>query len=302
MEYSFTQLEHFYYINCYGSFSKAADALHISKAQISQSIAKLERAMGHKLFHRTTRSVALTVAGENIIPLVSRIIDIRKSIEQEVESLHDLPAGLIRMTCPSAFAECYLAPTLPGFLKKYPAIRLHLRLSSSLLSLEKEKIDLAIRFTHEPPMDKVAKQLGHYQIGYFATPAYLEKKGYPKCVTALGEHDCLVSNTVLHGDIWLFQSNGTRMEYKVSPLIQADNHHVIKQAALQDSGIACLPYFFVRQELATRQLLPVLTSFQMPPIPVYAIFSPARKMVSKMDVFLEYLHNVFELFKTDSVL
>ena len=293
MKYSLIQLEYFYYIYVHGSFAKAALDLGISKSQISQSISKLERALGTKLLHRTTRSVGLTQAGETLIPFVESIIKTKTNIEQEINLLHDEPAGVLRVTCPNAFAECYLAPAIPQFLGLHPNLALDLRLSSNLLDLEKEKIDIAIRLTHEPPLDRIAKQLAHYQLGFFATPNYLKIKGRPKSIDELKCHQCLVTNTVLKGDTWVFEENGLRRELTVTPLLQADNHHVIKKALLKDLGIACLPYFLLQTEIEDEKVIPLLTSLQLPPIPIYAIYASTRKIEAKIKYFLEFLSKLF---------
>lgn len=291
MRYSLIQLEYFYWVSVHQSFVGAAKALDISKAHISQSIAKLERELGEKLFHRTTRVVNLTQFGERLLPYVEQIIALKSELGNRAQEMHALPAGLIRLTCPNAFAECYLAPNLPNFLSKYPEIRLEMRLSSQLIDLERHKIDLAIRLTHEPPLDKVAKQLGQYQIGYYASPKYL-KRGMPQNLRELKAHNSLVSSTVLSGIDWAFRVQGKRETLRVTPYLLADNHHIIQSAVINGLGIACLPSFLVRREVKERRLLSVLSDHWIPPIPVYAVYAQSKTTSRKLSLFLDFLKEV----------
>lgn len=294
MRYSFLQLEYFYWVSVHQSFIGAAKELAVSKAHVSQSIAKLEREIGHTLFHRTTRVVNLTQVGERLLPYVEKMISLKRELGRAAQEMRELPVGLIRLTCPNAFAECYLSPTLPDFLRRYPEIKLEMRLSSQLIDLERHKIDLAIRLTHEPPLDKVAKQLGHYQIGYFATPAYLKKMGTPDSITALKAHNCLVSTTVLSGVDWAFMIEGERVNLMVKPYLEADNHHIIKSAALSGMGIACLPSFLVMDQRKEGLLVPILESQWMPSIPVYAVYSRKQAIPVKISLFLDFLKGVID--------
>ncbi len=293
MNYSLTQLEHFYWVSVYASFSKAAKLIHVSKAHISQSISQLETTLGHRLFHRTTRSVQLTSVGERLLPLVEQMMGLRGQIKSEIESLEDKPQGLIRFTCPNAFAECYLADSLPKFLKNFPDIRLEMLFSSKLLDLEKSQIDVAIRLTHEPPLDKVAKRLGTYQIGYYASELYLKKHGTPKSINELKDHATLVSTTVLQGDTWVFEAQQERQELHVNPYMKADNHHVILNALIKGLGVACLPSFLIEHAAKNKKLVPILKGAWIAPIPIYAIYRQSVKRPQKIDVFLSYLESLY---------
>lgn len=291
MTYSLIQLEYFYWVCVHQSFVGAANSLKVSKAHISQSIAKLERDLGQQLFHRTTRVVRMTQVAERIFPHVEQIVRLKGRLGSEIEEMSALPSGLIRMTCPNAFAECYLAPHLPDFLSKYPDIKLEMKLSSQLLDLEKHKIDLAIRLTHEPPLDKVAKKLGDYQIGYYASPDYLKKA----TLCHFGEvkkHKALVSTTVLSGSKWIFEVKGKRESVTVSPYLKADNHHVIKVAVLNALGIACLPSFLVRDEVRKGLLMPILQEAWIESIPVYAVYAQSKITTVKLSLFLTFLKGV----------
>lgn len=294
MRYSFTQLEHFYYVYLHSSFIKAANTLGISKAQMSQSIAKLERSLGGKLFHRTTRSVSLSTLGEHILPFVEDIIKTRDVLADEISMLNEKPMGLLKVTCPNAFAEAYLAPTLFEFMKTYPAIRINLCLSAKLIDLEKEKIDVAIRLTHEPPSQKVAIQLGTYQIGYFASPDFLKKESVASDPRQLKQDDLLVCRGVLKGEKWLFMENNKQIEMKISSKLIADSPYITKKIAIDGGGIACLPYFMVRDELRENNLVALFEAYLLPPIPVFAIFNQSRKRSAKLDAFLNYLREVIK--------
>lgn len=295
MAYSLIQLEYFYWVCVHQSFVGAAKSLKVSKAHVSQSIGKLECELGGLLFHRTTRVVRLTQLAERIFPIVEEIVRLKETLGNEIEEMSASPTGLIRMTCPNAFAECYLASNLPGFLKEYPQIKLEMNLSSQLIDLERHKIDIAIRLTHEPPLDKVATKLGEYQIGYYATPEYLQTNGIPNSVSELNSYDLLVSTTVLKGTNWVFMVEGNRKTIEVNPYLKADNHHIIKAAMMNSLGISCLPSFLVNDEMKKGILVPVLNDNWLPAIPVYVVYSKNKVMPAKLSVFIAFIKELITI-------
>src|SRR5881392_62126 len=141
------------------SYTQAARRLGISKASVSSRIAELERAAGVPLVRRTTRSVGLTQAGQQLTDETRAAFE---RITQSFAGIRDLagtPRGLVRVTAPVALGRQHVAPTLPAFLQRYPEIRLELDLSDRFVNLAQEGFDLAIRHTHSPPDTHVAWEL-----------------------------------------------------------------------------------------------------------------------------------------------
>src|SRR5690349_4550893 len=174
-----------------GSFTAAAQRLGVSKAAMSARIAELERAAGVPLVHRTTRSVRLTEAGQQLVDATRGAFDAIGTAFAGIKDLAEAPRGLLRLTAPVALARQQIVPRLPAFLRAHPEVRIQLDLSDRLVPLAQEGFDLAIRHTHAPPETHVAWTLCTTQSVLVASRAYLRRRGTPTEPAELSHHDCL---------------------------------------------------------------------------------------------------------------
>ena len=247
-----------------GSYTAAAQRLGVSKAAMSQRISELERAAGVPLVQRTTRSVRLTEAGER---LVQGLREPFERIAQSFASVRDLaalPAGLVRVTAPVAFARQQLVPRVPDFLREHPGVRLELELSDRLSALATEGFDLAIRHTAAPPDTHVAWTLCRTRSVLVASRAYLRRRGTPATPAELAQHDCLHYPRAQETPAWHFEplkaraSNASRLTVPVSGCFGANNSEALRDAAIAGLGIALLPDFSAQAALRAGKLVEVL--------------------------------------------
>ena len=247
-----------------GSFTAAAQRLGVSKAAMSQHIAELEASAGVPLVRRTTRSVRLTEAGQQ---LVDRSRDAFAEIDAALASVRDLaaaPRGLLRVTAPVALARQQLLPRLPEFLRRYPELRLELDLSDRLVPLAREGFDLAIRHTHAPPDTHVAWALCATHSVLVASPRYLRSRGAPTEPADLAGHDCLHYPRPGATPSWHFEpaGGGARQTVAVRGALAANNSEALREAALGHLGIALLPDFSAQAALVSGALVPVLPGWR----------------------------------------
>lgn len=242
-----------------GSYTAAARRLGISKAAMSQRIAELERAAGVPLVQRTTRSVRLTEAGQQLVEATREAYE---QIERGFASVRDLaaePRGVVRVTAPVALGRQQIVPRLADFLRRYPQVRIEMDLSDRLVSLAQEGFDLAIRHTASPPDTHVAWALCETRAWLVASRAYLRRRGEPAEPQALAEHDCLHYPRPGEAAVWSFESrDGTRVTVPVQGGFAANNSEVLREAVLQGLGLAVLPDFSAQQALQSGRLQPVL--------------------------------------------
>lgn len=282
------------------SYTHAARRLGISKASASSRIADLERAAGVPLVRRTTRSVGLTQAGQQLVD------DTRASFERIAQSfsgIRDLaghPRGLLRVTAPVALGRQYVATTLPGFLLQYPEIRLELDLNDRLANLPQEGFDLAIRHTQAPPETHVAWQLCGTRSLLVASADYLKRQGRPAHPSELADHACLLYLRDTAGQGWSFERGSGRKAERVvvavdGPL-RANNSEVLREAVLGGLGIGLLPDFSAAAHLGPKQLVPVLPEWR--PLGffgdgIYAIRPWAPQVPRAVQCFVDHLRAVF---------
>ncbi|MEP6791110.1 MAG: LysR family transcriptional regulator [Ramlibacter sp.] len=244
------------------SYTQAARRLAISKASVSMRIAELERTAGVPLVRRTTRSVGLTEAGQQLVDETQASFT---RIEQSFAGIKDLagtPRGLVRVTAPVALGRQHVAPTLAAFLRRFPDIRLELDLSDRFVNLAQEGFDLAIRHAHAPPDTHVAWVLCPSRSLLVASNDYLKRHGMPGHPSELAQHQCLLYLRDTAGQSWSFERGSGRKAEQVivtvnGPL-RANNSEVLREAVLGGVGIGLLPDFSAAQHLSARQLRPVL--------------------------------------------
>lgn len=292
MEKLHSQLISFFYVAHFKSFTKAATHLQCSKSYMSKQISELENSIGTALFHRSTRVMQLTHVGESIFEHSRLIVEEFQSVENTIAGLHQKAAGLLRLTAPVAYADYVLAPNLIKFLDMYPNITLDMNFTGQLLNLVDEKIDIAIRLTHEPPLDRIARRVGEYQMVVCASSDYFSKNSTPKLPGQLPDHACLVYSTEKNYKNWPFLINGQTVLIDVTPKLITNNSQILLRAALAGAGIARLPSYVVHEAIQRNDLIPILSNFYPIAIPVYAIYAWSRIIPPKIHAFTEFLKEV----------
>lgn len=267
------------------SYTQAARRLGISKASVSMRIGELERAAGVPLVRRTTRSVGLTEAGQQLVDETQAAFT---RIEQSFASVKDLagtPRGLVRVTAPVALGRQHIAPLLAPFLASQPDIRVELDLTDRFVNLQQEGFDLAIRHAQEAPETHVAWVLCDTRSLLVASPDYLRRCGTPAHPDDLARHDCLLYLRDNPGQTWAFERDGTgrtatagagrrraeredakpageRVVVSVQGPLRANNSEVLREAVLAGLGLGLLPDFSASAHLGPRQLVPVLPQWR----------------------------------------
>jgi DNA-binding transcriptional LysR family regulator len=284
-----------------GSFTAAARRLAVSKSAISQRISELEQAAGVPLVLRTTRSVRLTDAGRRLVE------DTRESFAQiarsfeDVQSLSVVPAGTLRITAPVAFARQQLVRRLPGFMQRYPRIRLELDMRDSLVSLTSEGFDLALRHIEVPPDTYVARELCRTRTLLVASPGYLARYGVPENPWQLETHLQLHYPRQQGAAHWIFERRHGQPEDRavtipVRPVFIVNNSEVLRDMACAGQGIALLPDFSAQHAVQAGELLELLPDWR--PVSVFghhifALRPYAARTPRNVRVLLDYLLEAF---------
>lgn len=281
-----------------GSFTAAAQRLGLSKAAMSQRVAELERAAGVPLVLRTTRSVRLTEAGQQLADASRGAF---AAIDQALAGAKDLaaaPRGLLRVTAPVALARQQLVPRLPAFLRQYPELRMELELSDRLSALAREGFDVAIRHTTTPPDTHVAWALCETGAVLVASPAYLANHGAPRKPADLATHDCLHYPRPGDTAAWRFERwrGAEAVSVPVRGPLAANNSEALRDAAIGHLGIALLPDFSAQTALASGALVPVLPGWR--PVGAYgshlwAIRPHTAQVPRSVRVLVDWLREAF---------
>ena len=239
------------------SFTAAAQRLNVSKAAMSQRIGELEQAAGVPLVRRTTRSVRLTEAGQQLVDATRGSFEAIDRSFAGVKDLASSPRGLLRVTAPVALGRQEIAPRIAAFLRQYPEIRVELELSDRLVSLAQEGFDLAVRHVAQAPDTHVAWTLCDTASLLVAAPSYLRSHGVPQHPSELQDHHCLHYLRKAEMPSWSFEPvrrRADRISIAVKGPFAADNSEVLREVALAGIGVAILPDFSAHREVAAGKL------------------------------------------------
>ena len=285
------------------SFTEAARRLGMSKASASMRISELERAAGVLLVRRTTRSVGLTEAGQQLVNDMQPGFDRISESYTAVQDLVGTPRGLIRVTAPVALGRQHLAPCVAAFLKRFPDIHIELELTDRLVNLANEGFDLAIRHTNTPPETHVAWALCETRSVLLASADYLKQRGVPLHPSELASHDCLLYLGGGHTSHWTFVRNAKRktadrVGVNIGGSLKANNSEVLRDALLAGLGIALLPDFSVPfgDKDMQPQLVQVLPDWQVQGFfgdRIYALRPWSPQVPKAIQCFVEHLRESF---------
>ncbi|WP_095093647.1 LysR family transcriptional regulator [Pseudomonas sp. Irchel 3A5] len=242
------------------SFRKAGLEVGISASALSHAMKGLETRLGVRLLNRTTRSVTLTAAGEELQGLISTPVD---DIGQALESLNrlrDEPAGRIRLNVLSDGAKLLLGPALPVFVDRYPNIEVDLTVTNRMVDIIGDGHDAGIRFGGTVPADMIAQRLSpDVAWAVVASPDYLARFGTPKQPEDLYQHRCLrvrLGNARIYH--WQFSKEGQQMEIDAPGAITIDETRVGVAMTMRGAGLMYVPASVVERQIAEGSLQRVL--------------------------------------------
>ncbi len=259
------------------NLSAAGRAFDLSPAASSARMAQLERQLGARLLHRTTRQIALTQDGEAFLDKAVALLDAAEQASAAVGNAANAPHGLLRVAGSVSFGRLHLMPALPEFLALYPGIRLDLRLSDRPIDLAAHGIDVAVRIGTLRDSSLVARTLAPSRQLLVASPAYLAAHGTPLHPGQLAAHECLA----LEGTTpWRFRQPGADADadaqpdagaddeaalltVRVSGRIQSDNGEALRDAAIAGLGITLQSAWAVYQQLRSGELVQVLADYPL---------------------------------------
>jgi len=279
------------------SFARAAEVLGIPKSTLSRRIADLEKTVGLRLLHRTTRNVDLTEAGALYYGRCRDIIEAAGMAHEELKDLAIIPRGTLRISMMPDFATAFMAPLCVKFSELHPEIQFDLDLSPRHVDLVADHFDLAIRLGAQRDSDLLSKHLCNVRTGLFATPHFIEQNGTPQKPEDLSRFPCIVNPNARAGDVWRLNKNGLDADVTVQGRFKANNPGVMRRLAMLGAGIIVLDEAMAALDLEAGRLERILPEWSLPPVPVTAL-TPSRLQPAKTRTFLEFLSRELKAFGT----
>ena len=278
-----------------GSFSRASTDFGITQPTATKHVAALEKRLGARLLHRSTRGVTTTEVG-------AAYYDKCKLIASQLEEADNLAAlmqsrvqGSLRISTSVAFGRRVLTPLVLRFMQQHPGLQVDLGFEDRYVNLVEQGVDLALRMGRLADSSLGARYLGSNPWVLVAAPAYLAAHPAPQTPADLAQHPALVYSSVQGDDRWAFSgADGAAMSVPVSGPLRSNNLSTLLAAARAGMGLAILPRYVAHESLQAGALLPLLEDWVLPAQEIHAVFPSPRLVPGKVSGFVAWLQGQFE--------
>lgn len=261
-----------------GSFTAAAKALALPVSSVSRAVASLEQELGVRLLHRTTRRLSLTDGGGHFYRRMLNVVVEAEEATQAVMGFASEARGVVRITSGPDLGQHQLPRILEKIVRRYPGLTFELRLTARIVDLVADGIDLAIRAGTLPDSSLVARKIKDSPLCLFASPAYLERRGRPRSLAELAEHDCLCYGGRDGKLPWRLTSPTGSKTLSVKGPIVCDDMIFLRESAIAGLGVALIPDEISTASVESGQLVRVLPRYRGGSGAIYLVW-PSRKLV-----------------------
>lgn len=281
-----------------GSFTKAAETLHMSKTSVTQLIQQLEARLRVKLLNRTTRKVNVTADGAVYYERAVRVLADVDDAETSLSSASTLPRGRLRVDVPSPFARTILIPALPDFYARYPDIQIDLGVSDRMVDMIGENVDCVVRGGELTDQSLMARHIGDLRLGVYAAPDYLNRVGVPAHPRELEDthHRIVGYRWARTGKLFpmVMQRDGETVQTQGRYVLAVDDGNAYLEAGLAGLGILWLPHYMASKSQASGALVPLFEDWCLESMPMYVAFPPNRHISIKLRVFIVWVVELME--------
>jgi DNA-binding transcriptional LysR family regulator len=276
------------------SLTRASAATGAGQSKLSRQLAALEKHLGCKLFHRSTRSIKLTEKGEIFLPHAERIL---QAAADAKDLLHEGKAGFsgrIRVACSIAVARRLLIPALPRWQSLHPDLSLDMAISDRVSSIVEDQIDVALRAGPLTNSSLIARPIGltrRIAVGSFE---YLRSRGSPALPDDLKRHDCIVFSGAVHPQQWDFENARGTVSVKVPSRLSVSTVDALYDAVRAGLGIAVMPSWFCKNALNDGSFVRILSDYQLPTQTIYAVTLAKPPAGGKVHAFIQFAERLLK--------
>lgn len=271
-----------------GSLTQTADHLEMSAAMVSRYLAAVENWFGARLLHRTTRKVSLTDAGLATLPSCRQMLDIAEEIRHTAAERSREPAGVLRVTTSSSFADAQLTAALVDFQQLHPQVEIVLSVGDKATDLVSERVDLAVRLTNTLDSTMISRSLAYCRSMLCASPAYLERHGQPRSADDLPRHRC-IAHAFGIGRQYRLTRAGETIEVPVRWSFHTNETAVLRRAVLSGGGIGMLPTYSLGDDLHSGRLVRLLADYEPEILGIHAIYLSRQHQPLALRLLVDFL-------------
>ena len=271
------------------SFTQAANQQNISVAMASKLVSQLEEHLKTRLLQRTTRKIVPTEAGMLYYQRCQAILLDLSEADSSISNMATSLQGNLLISVPRDFGLLYISPNLPKFIELHPNLHVEIEFEDKRVDLVAESYDLALRIGYMQDSSLVARKISSSPMHFVASPSYLESRGTPLTPDDLEYHQGLLYKSSLNQVHWQSTKANQIQRYKIQSKVVSNNGMALLEMTKAGLGISNSPSFFVKDALASGELVEILSEYKQKPLDIYVVYPNRRHLPAKVRAFIEFL-------------
>ena len=271
------------------SFTQAANQQNISVAMASKLVSQLEEHLKTRLLQRTTRKIVPTEAGMLYYQRCQAILLDLSEADSSISNMATSLQGNLLISVPRDFGLLYISPNLPKFIEFHPNLHVEIEFEDKRVDLVAEGYDLALRIGYMQDSSLVARKISSSPMHFVASPSYLEARGTPFTPDDLEYHQGLLYKSSLNQVHWQSTKANQIQRYKIQSKVVSNNGMALLEMTKAGLGISNSPSFFVKDALASGELVEILSEYKQKPLDIYVVYPNRRHLPAKVRAFIEFL-------------
>ncbi|WP_167784733.1 LysR family transcriptional regulator [Ramlibacter rhizophilus] len=272
-----------------GSMTAACERLRVPRSTLSRRLLQLEKDMGVLLLKKSTRKLAPTDLGLVIQEHCARLAAEAEAIQQKASRIAGGLQGTLRVAMPIEFGTGWLGKAISDFSVQYPEMAVEVDVSGRVVDLIDESVDIAITYGQPKPSRMTLRRLGSLTSGIYASPAYVERRSLPQSLDEVARHDCVVTEIQMREGVWRFRGARGKRDVRIQGRLRVNSIRLARELVVSGAGLGLLPHSMCTGYVASGALLPVLPSWNSPPLPVVALMLSRTRVPKKTRVFLDFV-------------
>ena len=271
------------------SFTQAANQQNISVAMASKLVSQLEEHLKTRLLQRTTRKIVPTEAGMLYYQCCQAILLDLSEADSSISNMATSLQGNLLISVPRDFGLLYISPNLSKFIELHPNLHVEIEFEDKRVDLVAEGYDLALRIGYMQDSSLVARKISSSPMHFVASPSYLESRGTPLTPDDLEYHQGLLYKSSLNQVHWQSTKANQIQRYKIQSKVVSNNGMALLEMTKAGLGISNAPDFFVKDALASGELVEILSEYKQKPLDIYVLYPNRRHLPAKVRAFIEFL-------------
>jgi DNA-binding transcriptional LysR family regulator len=299
----FEAMQRFVLVAQTNSFTRAAEMLGLPKSTISSAVQSLEKQLGTRLFHRSTRRINLTQDGEAYLPQCQAILAELDALESQFQHQNEDVRGVLRVDMPSRFASTIVFPHLSEWLDAYPNTQLKISCADYDIDPTREAVDCLIRVGVLNDSALIARPLVTYRIVNCVSPGYIEKYGEPDKLADLEQHQLIDYAQKIGNSPAMFEyvEDGQIKQLSMPSALAVNSTDAYLSACLSGLGIAQIPKIGVIEYLKKGELVSILSRFEAEPMPVSLLYPSRRQIPKRLSLFMDWIESLVQRLEAECV-